>query len=578
MKLNQNKKAGHFTAVQNFKLERSKLHRIMRMMFGTLAAYGSLIAGDLAKLDTSDEMMSALTDLKGTFKPSDFSSPYEYYLEAQTVALFGKCEAFTSPKAKENAQKTFLECEAKCKGVNETFSNQDSILSLGRDFNSVIHGASRKIASWLSDVKPFDSSYFRFGPGASYGTSGDTSIYAKLHNDAEITIGLAHFLGPLKHEFPAFLGQKTQVVRGSKLTFVPKNFMTERPICIEPSINGFLQLGLGSQLKGVLLTQGCNLFDQSRNQRLAKLAAQEKLCTIDLKSASDTIAYNVVAHLLPYDWFSALDLVRSPCYTPDGGKTWQELSKFSSMGNGYTFELESMIFYALALSVCEYLGIPTTYVGVYGDDIIVPDAVARLLIEILSKCGFSINKEKSFFGESRFFESCGKDYFDGEDVRPVYLSNDEWRITDVYQVYNKWRTILDNLDRIGGVSADINPYCPVLDQIVHSVPGCLRTFGYESEGRERSYFYHGKTELWKTRRNGPFLDIKGIVESTPRIVPSNEDPLWMWAKLYTPRSAAPPKEFRLPSWLYPDDTEGYTLRAQTGRNSNVTRSLKWLRA
>jgi len=94
--------------------------------------------------------------------------------------------------------------------------------------------------------------------------------------------------------------------------------------------------------------------------------------------------------------------------------------KFASMGNGFTFELETLIFWSLCVATAAYYQEDASKVSVYGDDIIVPANIALACIEVLDFCGFKTNKEKSFvFGPFR--ESCGKDYFEGFPVRPFYL-------------------------------------------------------------------------------------------------------------------------------------------------------------
>jgi hypothetical protein len=59
-------------------------------------------------------------------------------------------------------------------------------------------------------------------------------------------------------------------------------------------------------------------------------------------------------------------------------------------------------------------------VRIYGDDIIVPvDCVPHVIAE-LETFGFKINRDKSFWN-GKFRESCGGDFYDGQDVTPVRL-------------------------------------------------------------------------------------------------------------------------------------------------------------
>lgn len=90
------------------------------------------------------------------------------------------------------------------------------------------------------------------------------------------------------------------------------------------------------------------------------------------------------------------------------------------MGNGYTFELESLIFLSLTRAACDVFGVNSSDVSVYGDDIICPSDVVPLLIQVLNLVGFEVNHSKSFVA-GPFRESCGKDWFLGELVRPLFI-------------------------------------------------------------------------------------------------------------------------------------------------------------
>lgn len=154
-----------------------------------------------------------------------------------------------------------------------------------------------------------------------------------------------------------------------------------------------------------------DLDDQRLNQRLAAKAFKDRLATIDLKNASNSVSTSLVELLLPPDWFAYLDSIRTK-WTELEGKGIR-LEMFSSMGNGFTFELESLIFWAICRSITPY------EVGIYGDDIIVPQDSASEVIGVLEACGFTVNTSKSFLSGC-FFESCGKHYFMGVDVTPLY--------------------------------------------------------------------------------------------------------------------------------------------------------------
>jgi len=93
------------------------------------------------------------------------------------------------------------------------------------------------------------------------------------------------------------------------------------------------------------------------------------------------------------------------------------------MGNGFTFELESVIFLAISMAVMEENGIealPGVNVSSFGDDIIVPNELFSDMSAVLSYLGFTVNKEKSFHS-GVFRESCAGDFFRGQAVRPYFL-------------------------------------------------------------------------------------------------------------------------------------------------------------
>lgn len=273
----------------------------------------------------------------------------------------------------------------------------------------------------------------RFGPGATTSVSGVVTQGKKYSlRTPEVTSRLLPFR---TFCFPDLWRQSVPDIRireSSKLAVVPKNAKTDRVICIEPDLNIFVQLGAGALLKQKLLRFGLDLSTQKNNQRLASQAYKLGYATIDLSAASDTISREAVWLLLPPAWADLLHLSRVDSTEVDGEVI--PLNKWSSMGNGYTFELETLIFYALACVCTRASGLPTDDVLAYGDDIIIPEAARDLLVRTLNFLGFSVNHEKTF-GTGRFHESCGADYFDGHNVRPVFLRSDHHDFETVCYLY-----------------------------------------------------------------------------------------------------------------------------------------------
>lgn len=209
-----------------------------------------------------------------------------------------------------------------------------------------------------------------------------------------------------------------RIVPGNVLFVVPKTTEIDRCACKEPDLNMYLQKGVGTRIRQALRRVGIDLNDQTRNQRLAREGSESgKYATIDLSSASDSVCTELVFQCMPIAWYSVLSSLRSRVTVIDGEEHVNEM--FSSMGNGFTFELESLIFYAVARATAYFENVSGT-VSVYGDDIIVPTEVAQNLIWVLSVLGFTVNPEKTFF-DGPFRESCGGHYYNGYDVTPFYI-------------------------------------------------------------------------------------------------------------------------------------------------------------
>lgn len=316
---------------------------------------------------------------------------------------------------KQVALDSFMESERRCRATN------DRILAAKGSHPKGVADAIRLVRKLLGPLKRKDlekiESNFRFGPGATTGVRGSGSVLSdKYDEEIHLTHGLVPFYRAMLGETWWSERRSPEIVKGNKFTTVPKSAKTDRGICIEPTLNIYGQLGIGAVLRQRLLRLGVDLSNQARNQELASIAYSDRLATIDLSAASDSLSWSVVMEFLPYEWFELLELFRSPFTLV--GDCFLENEKFSSMGNGYTFELESLIFAAVALSIvplCEH-----HHVSVYGDDIIVPQAYANDVVDALNYLGFKVNGKKSFLAGS-FFESCGTDWFNGQNVRPFYL-------------------------------------------------------------------------------------------------------------------------------------------------------------
>lgn len=241
----------------------------------------------------------------------------------------------------------------------------------------------------------------------------------------------------LKHWFAFASGSRLaslpiEIVESSGLFTVPKSSEIDRVACKEPEGNMLLQRSLGEVISRRLKKFGIDLNDQTRNQRLASIAQKNGLATVDLSSASDLISRQLVFTLLPFDWWSILDDLRVKTTTLD--KKIISLEMFSSMGNGFTFELESLIFYAITLVVARLSKVQGT-VSVYGDDIICPGTIVPRLAKVLSWFGFKLNQKKSH-SRGPFRESCGHHYWNGINVTPFYVKEGVRTLPNLINILN----------------------------------------------------------------------------------------------------------------------------------------------
>lgn len=230
------------------------------------------------------------------------------------------------------------------------------------------------------------------------------------------------------------LGHQSMALQEHSVLFtVPKATEIDRVACKEPDINMFLQRSIGTHIRNRLRRFGVNLNDQTVNQRLCRDALHLGLATVDLSSASDSITKQLVIELLPFDWWSLLDDLRVHSTLIDG--KIHELEMFSSMGNGFTFELESLIFWALCRSIMYFSGTKGK-LSVYGDDIILPSKVAPRMARVFAWFGFKVNPKKSNWS-GPFRESCGKHYHRKLDVTPFYLREPVRSKTDMIRLLNR---------------------------------------------------------------------------------------------------------------------------------------------
>lgn len=407
----------------------------------------------------------------------DGMEPYDYFRSLpaadplaaplsliQAHALFSKSDDMLTDIDQEGvAYESFLMSEFSCRTVNTELSKGIGRIN-ARECRVIRHHASAFIAEVLGACPALTDLDFTFGPGANVSSKGDkhSSPNVKLSGRFTVSNSLLPFWRELEPTLPYITN--VQVVCG-RLEFVPKSFKTKRSILLEPGVNSALQKGAGKVIKRCLRRIGLLTEDAQDIQRLRALKGSKKeggedFVTIDLSRASDSIAWHLVLDLLPFDWFQLLDALRTPLARYKGKLI--ELEKFSSMGNGYTFELETLLFKGLIRGIAAARGIKDDSI-VYGDDITCNAALGAAVVELLPEFGFEVNKDKSFL-TGHFKEACGGDYRDGQDVRPWFLRSlrdgGRWNVAKLFSFYNflKRKPQFD----IAALSSVVLAYIPAL--------------------------------------------------------------------------------------------------------------------
>lgn len=202
---------------------------------------------------------------------------------------------------------------------------------------------------------------------------------------------------------------------------VPKDSEIDRSIIIGNDINVLLQRGCGIHIRNRLLKYGIDLTDQTRNQELARMASiTGELVTHDAVDSSNRIVTECVRFLLPEEWFDYMSAISERWVLgPDG--TRHRLELFSSMGNGFTFELQSLIYFGLAVACSELpLVQAVEKIGVFGDDVVIPDNSYDRFLECITFFGMEANMKKTF-RTGPFRESCGAHWYNGRCVAPFFV-------------------------------------------------------------------------------------------------------------------------------------------------------------
>jgi hypothetical protein len=369
-------------------------------------------------------------------------------------------DALTEQERSDAAEQEFLASNERCRVFNETFDPS----TLNGFIASVLGEVSVMLYNVFSDsASSFCfkniAHFLRVGPGASSDIRGRFGTFWKLmQGNISFSSVLVYqvyractHVSPLTHVAERtrreMYGRHDFLNSLAQFLSVPKTNEKNRGICKQPSGNMVLQLATHEILVRTLRRWfDCDLENQQElNRNLAMLGSLEKFsmttrtwewCTLDLSEASNFPSI-IVKFLFPVQVVQWLALIRSTYIRV--GKNTYEKHMLSTMGNGFTFSLMTLLLSAIVKVLYSFADLPEydTFSNphslgnkgekiktwaVYGDDIIVDRRVYGPLIKVLSSLGFIVNDKKSF-SQGPFRESCGGDYYHGYDVRPVFCQD-----------------------------------------------------------------------------------------------------------------------------------------------------------
>ena len=355
----------------------------------------------------------------------------------QISLLFGKVRLECTERRTQSAFRKYIKCEQEVRESDQSRSESDmsDFQRLGR-------------LLWADVLQRVDEDiyYGRLVPKHGPGATADRLVGNRKYEQAAWTRRLESvfphldgFISPGEWHADSFdhvdilePGAEIPV----RVIAVPKTLKTPRIIAVEPTAMQYSQHAIAEVLVGYLegvdnpLRSLVGFRDQGLNRLMAQRGSHDgSLATLDLSEASDRVSNQLVRALVADfpNVGEGLEATRSrKADVPGFGVV--RLAKYASMGSALCFPVEAMVFCTIvfmgierALSrrvtrndVRSFLG----QVRVYGDDIIVPADYAASVIRSLEDFGLRVNADKSFW-TGRFRESCGKEYFAGDDVSIV---------------------------------------------------------------------------------------------------------------------------------------------------------------
>lgn len=360
----------------------------------------------------------------------------ETKIRYQLLNLFKKYtfskDVYTEIQVLEDSKKKFLDNQAR---INSLKVQEDSTLK------SILFSARGYVEDILGDFSKFDVlERARFGKKSSVGIPMRKACEGERY-EAPITGSDDHIQWFDKlyacWNRPAYnYAVERAVNRKVPLTLpvdileavlVNKTWKSKRLIMPNTTLGTLYSGGLGRLLEDKLRAYGYDIRSlQATHGELARFGSiTGSLVTADQSLASDNITVWLVDRICPAPWASALKFGRIRKVSFYGSII--ETETFSTMGIGFTFPLQTLVFLSLLLAIRDHVGLnESSVISVYGDDLIYPVEMHSLVLDIFDRLGLKINVDKTF-ADGYFRESCGQDYYRGVDIRPFLFGGDDDR-------------------------------------------------------------------------------------------------------------------------------------------------------
>jgi hypothetical protein len=341
-----------------------------------------------------------------------------------------------TPARQRKAMSEFIQCELEVKESDANLSKAKEA-----EFCRISDLLFRDLFSRVDSDVFYERLFPKHGPGA---TADRVSSNKKWHQQVWTT-RLERVIPYGEYALPnwSYYDQMDEVdflepgqERPVRVITVPKTLKAPRIIAIEPTAMQYAQQGILRSILDALfeddfLSRVIGITNQDPNREMARMGSLHRdLATLDLSEASDRVSNQHVRLMLrnhPH-LLEAVDAARSrKADVPGHGVI--RLAKYASMGSALCFPFEAMVFTTLCfMGISRELSNPLCQredfqsfagrVRVFGDDIIVPTRHVLSVVSRLDDFGYRVNRGKSFWSGS-FRESCGREFFKGQDVSIV---------------------------------------------------------------------------------------------------------------------------------------------------------------